>query len=85
LNIKNAGGCIVSITHSIHLHLNNTSLQWGIAWEYANANNNYCLIEAQIGIPIYKSDDAWQGVNLFRKNCVRKRNPVPSSTSINNN
>jgi hypothetical protein len=62
-----------------------TSLQWGIAREYASANNNDCFIEAHIGIPIYKRDDAWQRVNLLRETHVRKRNPGPLSTTIYNN
>jgi hypothetical protein len=77
----------LSLTASgiLQLNPNNTSFQWGIAWEYATANNNDCFIEAHIGIPIYKRDDAWQGVNLFSENHVRKKNPVPLSTTINNN
>jgi hypothetical protein len=77
----------LSLTASGILQLNwkDTSLQWGIALEYASANNNDCFIEAHIRIPIYKRNDAWQGLNLFSKTRVRKRHPVPLSTTINNN
>ena len=68
----------LSLTASGILQLNqkDTSLQWGIAREYASANNNDCFIEAHIGIPIYNRDDARRGVNLFSKNHVRKKNQV---------
>jgi hypothetical protein len=64
---------------------NKTSLQWGIAREYGNKNKNNLFLEALIGIPPYKREDAWRGIHLFCKDRVRRRKPVPLSTTNNNN
>jgi hypothetical protein len=60
-------------------------LHWGIAWEYGNENNDNSFINAHIGIPHYKREDAWRGIHSFCKHLVRRRNPVPLSTTNNNN
>ncbi len=57
----------------IQLQFINTSLQWSITQEDVTANN--CFIESHVGCPMYKRDDAWRGVHLFSKSCVKKRNP----------
>jgi hypothetical protein len=58
---------------------------WGIAQEYGNKNNDNSFIEAHIGLPHYKREDALRGIYLFCKDSVRRRNPVTLSTTINNN
>ncbi len=64
----------------------NKTLQWGIVREYVYVYNDTSLIKAHIGVPTYKrSDDAWRGIHVFSENHVRRRNPVPLSTTINNN
>ncbi len=57
----------------IQLQILNTLLQWSITQEYMTATN--CFIKSHVGHPMYKRDDAWQGVHLFCKSRVRKRNP----------
>ncbi len=71
----------------IQLWPKNETLQWDIVCEYNNVyNNDSSFIEAHIGVPTYKrSDDAWWGIHLFSEFRVRRRNPVPLSTTINNN
>ncbi len=72
----------LSALEILQMQLRNISLEWMITQEYTTVNN--CFIKSHIGCPIYKRDDAWQGVHLFSKNCIRRRNHCVSLTIDNN-
>jgi hypothetical protein len=47
----------------IHLQPKSDSLQWTIKQVYVN--DIHGLIDASISSPLYKTDVAWWGINLF--------------------
>jgi len=49
--------------------------QWVIAQEYGGSAKAESFIEAQIGIPLYKRDALWNGINVFSETRSRKRDP----------
>ena len=52
----------------IKMTMKNNALQWVIAREYDPSGTS--IIESQIGHPLYKCDNVWDGIHLFSGNCM---------------
>jgi len=51
--------------------MQNNALQWVIAREYDPLGTS--IIVSQIGRPLYKRGDVWDGIHLFSENRMRRR------------
>jgi hypothetical protein len=49
--------------------------QWVVAREHGESITAVSFIEANIGTPLYKRDDLWNGINVISEARLRKRDP----------